>query len=633
MNTMDMTTSTTKNKTLRFLFTAIICLLSCSLYYHFFENKAYVEIEIEVNQKTDFKIYWAGTGQLYSEKNMSWVLATPNCKHYSFFLTNIGQVERLRIDTHRYKGVANLKRVFIQQPGWAPISLTTPKEFDQLVPLHQIIEYSIGSKGLNVKSTGDDPYFELLVTPQQIERQIGWIAIRFAALSAIICLVLYGARALVQDLRFVPLLLFGVWMLIIVMAGTSQRNAHPDEYVHLAAAAYYHDHWLPPVVEDPEIRQTYSVYGFSRLNISEVYYLFAGKFHKFFDRLIIPDYLSLRIFNIFLFGLLVLSTIKNKYARMVALPFLVSPQIWYLFSYCNSDAFALFCAFLVGYQLVDPESLLYHYLKDNRWIPKIIMGTVLSVLLGMIFLLKKNYYPFILFFYLCLGLKLFLSEDFARKKKYILTQLSIITVVGLLLVGLRIGVDYMVNGFDRQEKIARLQEELAHPWYKESTELHKKHINLYRKARGTSLHDIVIHERWFERSFQTGFGVFGYSSINGPRIYYDLVRWTGVSLLFFVFGSIFWRGGLIGSGLALSVLGLSMMLIGVSLYHSWTADFQAQGRYLFPIFPMLGILYPSTHKAVNNSILSFGIFLMYLLGVYSFIFQGLMHIPKTIICQ
>jgi hypothetical protein len=626
-------TTYSKNHTLRYFITATVCFLFCGLYYHFFENKAYVDIEIEVNEKTDFKIYWAGSGQLYSEKNMSGVVANPDCKIYHFFLTDISQVERLRIDTHRYKGESKLKRVFIQQPGWTPISLTTPKEFDRLVPLHQIIEYGIDSKGLSVKSTGEDPYFELLITPQQTKRHMGWLSLRFAALSAIICLLLYCTRTLIKDLRFVPLLLFGVWILIVVMAGISQRNAHPDEYVHLAATSYYRDHWLPPKIEDPAIRNTYSVYGYSRLNISEAYYIFAGKFNRLLDEFKLPPHFSLRIFNVLLFGLLLLSTVKNKYARMIALPFLLSPQIWYLFSYCNSDAFALFCAFLVGCQLVDPESMLYSYLRDNRWTAKISMGAFLSVLLGTTFLLKRNYYPFILFFYICLGLNVFLNKDFSEKKKKLLTLLLLITTAGLLLAGIRIGAGYMVNGFDRQEKIARLHEELAHPWYKESTELHKKHINLYRKARGASLYEIVADDRWFERSFQTGFGVFGYSSINAPSIYYDLVRWTGVSLLIFVFSSIFWRGGLVGSGLALSTLGLSLMLISVSLYHSWTADFQAQGRYLLPILPMLGILYATTYRAINNSILSSCVFLMYCLGVYSFIFQGLMHIPKTIICQ
>ena len=109
-----------------------------------------------------------------------------------------------------------------------------------------------------------------------------------------------------------------------------------------------------------------------------------------------------------------------------------------------------------------------------------------------------------------------------------------------------------------------------------------------------------------------------------------MIRWTGVLSLVFVFGSIFLRGTLIDRGLAISVLGLSAMLIGVSLYHSWTADFQAQGRYLFPIIPMLGILLATSYKTVNSSLLTLGVTTMYFLGIYSFIFQAIMHSPKVV---
>jgi hypothetical protein len=615
---------------MKLVFFTFFCLLLCVLYYNFFVKKAYVKIEIEVSQKTDFKIYWAGTGQLYSEKKMAVVRVTPDHKHYSFFLTDIEQIARLRIDTHSYQGKATLKNLLIQPDGWAPISLATPQEFQQLAPLHQILDYGVDNNGFTVTSSGTDPNFELLITPKYIGMNFGWLTIRMAFIVLITGLLVYGAGALVKDLCFVPLLLLGAWILIIVMAGTSQRNVHPDEYVHLDATSYYRDHWLPPVIESPEIRHTYSTYGFSRLNNGEVYYLFAGKFNKLLDGLRLPDYFSLRIFNIFLFSLLLLSTIKNRYARMVAIPFLLSPQIWYIFSYCNSDAFGLFCAFVAGCLIVDPDSLLYRYLKDDGWVPKVIGVIVLSILLGLMFLLKKNYYPFIIFFYLCLGLKLLLSENFVEKREKALKQLAVITLAGLLIFGLRISADYIVNGLDRQEKIEKLQEELASPMFKASTDPHKKHLTLDQKARGVSLLDIIVQGRWFEKTFQTGFGVFGYFTITAPYIYYDLIRWTGISLLVFFFGSIFQRGGFIGTGLAISVLGLSIMLIGVSLYHSWISDFQAQGRYIFPIIPMLGILYATTHYAFNSTLLSIGVFSMYLLGIYSFIFQALMYIPKVV---
>lgn len=613
------------------LFAVLVCLIACSLFYFLIVNQAIVDVELEVTQKGDFRIYWAQPGHVYSEDRMAKVAVTPDKKEYRLFLPNIAKLERLRIDTHCYKGEATLKRILIQQEGWASIDLSTPEGFGKLVPLYQIADFHIDNNGFWVKSNGQDPNFELLVSPVLQGLGHGWLILRLLVIVSIVLLVLYCCGPLAKDLRFVPVLLFGVWILIIVMATISKRNAHPDEYVHMQATVYYQDNWLPPALEDPGITDTYSVYGKSRLNNREIYYLFAGKFHNFMQAFRVPEYLSERMFNVFLFGLIVLYTFRNSFARMVALPFLVSPQIWYVFSYCGSDAFALFVSFFLACELVDPESLLHRYLKGDGWWPKIAGVLVLSVLLGLVFLLKKNYYPFIAFVYLCLGIKLFLAEEFFWERKEAVKRLVLITLVGLTIFGLRFGVDYMVNGLDRQEKLASIQEELAHPWYKPSTELHQKHVSLYLKARGTSLEQVIKIDHWFERSFQTGFGVFGYFTISSPPMYYDLVRWTGAALLVFVLGSIVMRGGFVGCGLSVVVAGLSAALIGVSLYHSWTADMQPQGRYLFPIIPMLGILYAWKHVVVNKQFLILGVSFMYLLGVYCFIFQGLLRIPKLVL--
>jgi len=313
------------------------------------------------------------------------------------------------------------------------------------------------------------------------------------------------------------------------------------------------------------------------------------------------------------------------------LPFLLSPQIWYLFSYCDSDAFALFCAFLAGCQLVDPDSLFQRFLKEDGLMVKIGGFILLSILLGSVFLLKKNYYPFIVFFYLCLGLKMFFSADYYWDRRGFLKKLVVISLAGACILGLRMGADYMVNGLDRQAKIEQLQEKLAYSWYKPSTELHKKHVSLYLKQRGTTLKEIIVRDRWFEKSFQSSFGVFGYSTITAPFIYYDLMRWSGIALLTFVFCSIFWRRELVGSGVALLVIGMSGALLAASIYHSWVADFQAQGRYLFPIVSMLGILYAENYKAINRRLLTLGVVVMYCLSVYGFVFQGLVRIPKVVL--
>jgi len=79
-------------------------------------------------------------------------------------------------------------------------------------------------------------------------------------------IVVYVCSPLVKKFDFVPILLFGIWLLVLTMAGISRENVHPDEYVHIAATSYYADNWLPPAADDPSVRNTYSVYGFSRLN-------------------------------------------------------------------------------------------------------------------------------------------------------------------------------------------------------------------------------------------------------------------------------------------------------------------------------------------------------------------------------
>ena len=619
-----------KIRLMQWLFAAFTCLLACVLYFHFFINTASVEIELTVAQKTDFKIYWAAADKLYSEKNMAAVIATPERKHYNLFLTDINKVARLRIDTHSYAGEATLKGLVIRQEGWAPISLTTAEQFGKLVPLQEIAESRVDNDGLWVLSSGKDGNFELLLAPEKLGLDLGWLLLRLAAIAGIVFCVLHCASPLAVNLRLVPVLLFGIWLLIITMAGISKDNSHPDEYVHMSAINYYQDHWLPPILDDPSIRNTFSAYGVSRLNNGEIYYLFAGKFHKFLQTFSIPEYFSLRLFNVGLFGLIVLYTIRNRYARMVALPFLVSSQIWYLFSYCASDAFALFFAFLAAVELIDPSSLLHRYLKGDGWLAKLLGLVVLGFLLGIVFLLKKNYLPFVVFFYLVLAVKIFFTEEFFWEKKAAILRLILITFVGLSVFGLRVGADYLVNGFDREEKIVRLQEEMAHAWYKPGTELHKKHVSLYRKARGATLEKIVYVERWFEKTFRSSFGVFGYFTISGSETYYDLVRWSGVALLTIFFAAIFRGGGLVGSGLAIAALGISVGLIGIALYHSWTVDFQPQGRYLVPIIPIFGILYGWNYEAIHGRLLFFGIAPMFLLAAYGFIFEALMRIPRVV---
>lgn len=611
------------------LFVVVLCLLAGAMYFHFFVNTALVEVELQVDRKSDFKIYWETPLHHYSEKFVATVHTIPEKTSYSMWLTSLRGVSTLRIDTHSYQGEAKIRKISIKQEGFEPIVLEKTEDFEDLTVYGQVEESAADASGLTVWSSGKDPNF--LYTPKIKATRLftGWLALRLLFVVGVAYIVIISVRRWMNQYRLVVVLLAGAGLLVLVMAGISAYNVHPDEYVHMGATEFYESHWLPPVLDDPDIRDTYSVYGASRLNNGEIYYLFAGKFYKFMKPFRVSENFALRAFNLFLFGLIFLYAAKSTVARMVAIPFLLSAQVWYVFSYCASDAFALFIAFVAACLVVDPESLFNKYLKGEGKLPPFVALLGIGLLFGILLLLKKNYYPFIGLLGIAIVIKLFWSEEFYWERRTAILRLIAIGLIGVSVAGLRMSADYIVNGFDKKEKIAQLREELADPLYKPSTPLEDKHIYLYRRARGATLEQIIKVDRWFEHTFRSSFGVFGYFTISAPDKYYSLVRWTGVGLLAFLIASIYWRGGWSGAILATMTLGLGAALLGVSLYHSWTADFQPQGRYLFPFVPMLGLLYAWSHRAVNSKILMLGVVPMYFLAVYTFIFEGLLRIPKV----
>jgi hypothetical protein len=338
---------------------------------------------------------------------------------------------------------------------------------------------------------------------------------------------------------------------------------------------------------------------------------------------------SLRIFNSILFALIVLYTIRSIPARAVAIPFLISPQIWYIFSYCGSDAFALFICFIAGCEMVRSDSYLNGLLKTESERSLIMPILCISLLLASLFLLKKNYYPFIAFFYFLILLQIFKKPD--RKAKMVASnRIVLVTLLAMCIAGIRVGADYYVNGFDRSQKLQAMQEKMADPLYKPSTELHKKHISLKLKDRGTTLYELIKRDKWFQKTFATGFGVYGYFTIAAPRIYYNLVKWAAISLLLYIYLVLFIRGGLENSAIGVLAAVLFIALIAVSLHHSWTIGFQAQGRYLFPIVPILGIVLGRARHIFDTRLLTLTVSQMYVLALYSFIFVALLSIPRSL---
>jgi hypothetical protein len=170
-----------------------------------------------------------------------------------------------------------------------------------------------------------------------------------------------------------------------------QQSVHPDEFSHLAAARYYYSHWIPPRADSPEIIGSYSAYGASYLNELDIVYPIAAKVSQLWEVFGLEETTSLRLFNVLLFGgLLGIAAIFQKsWPTVVVL--LLTPQVWYVFSYFNADALALFLSLVATMMYAAPHSPVSRFIEGERVSRAVLF--VFVVALGMLAVSKRNYLP------------------------------------------------------------------------------------------------------------------------------------------------------------------------------------------------------------------------------------------------
>jgi hypothetical protein len=609
-------------------FALLLCAAVWILYYFLFLERARVDVVVEVEQATWFKIYWAGDTQEFSETRMEKVRVNPGQDSYVFYLKNIKDIENLRVDSHEYAGAAVVTSLHIRQKGYKDIILDSAESFAHLVPNFDIASSGMIDGKFTVHSTGQDPNFILPLSEKE-RSEYGLLEeiLRLAVLCCIVILIYQATHNLAADYSYVPVCLAVALALAATMAIISKKNGHPDEFVHVAAVEYYKNNWLPPAVDNESIQESYSPYGVSRLHTNEIYYLIAGKFAKVAEPFFINNYMPCRMFNVFLLLIILLYTTQVAEARIMALPLILSPQIWYLYSYCNSDGFSLAVAFFAACQLMLPNSMLNRFLVGMIRFSWMLRGCVAGTVLGLLFLLKNNYLPFTAFMLFIAGMT-FLRLPGKEAKVSFLKRTAILLFIGLALFGGKKVADYSVNGSSRQALISEARTAHADPMYSPESKLDQKHGSLYMKERGVTLSQVIFQYRWFEKTFRSAFGVYGYFQYSATEAFYSIIRWSGVLVFAYFFGTIIIRGDTVGRISALIALCLSAALIAASLNHSWSSDFQPQGRYLFPIVGILVILCGQNRNILSSRWLSLLTVWMFFLSLYSFMSVALFQMVR-----
>jgi hypothetical protein len=408
--------------------------------------------------------------------------------------------------------------------------------------------------------------------------------------------------------------------LIFVMAGTSRFNGHPDEEDHFRAARYYMSYWLPPAVGDAKSEGAYSTsFGVSYLDEPDIVYLLAGKFSGALSLTGLSPFLLTRAVNFAMFVTLFLFLLKISLE--IGVPFygilLLSPQLWYVFSYFNGDAFGFTISILLVLKLSKFTR------NPERAMPPIKIG----LWLGMLALAKKNYYVLIpVLGGVAVWHWVFFSK--AGQRQVLLKRWLKIVLIAAVIALPKIGYQQWVNEFHLSEKRVAQMEKMAAPGFKPSEVMARYspwHVNM--RAKGQPFQDLLLVHQWHSLSFESMVGVYGFMSVFSPNWYY----WVMLFLYVLLFGLLF----LPSRPFALSELTLTAIAIFgmgascvASFLNSWTVAFQAQGRYIFPVFCIFPLLLAYTWERLPKKVFYSGFLITGLLSLWNFVFVGLENIPR-----
>jgi hypothetical protein len=608
----------------------LLFLLFSAGYYFLIFNRALAELELETDTRTVLKFYWPNKHGHYSEKKSSQLVIKPGQSHYTVRVADISRLDRLRLDPSENKAAnITIRRIVLRQTGFPVIQLHSEEEFSARLRAVSAVDSltALPEGGVSMTVSQHDPQLEIVLP--KTERHVSWLkelehGLALLLLAAACC---GASRFFSWRLEFVPVFAVFVLALVLVMAAVSDFNTHPDEFVHVAAAEYYKERSLPPKVGDPAVAQTYSVYGVSRLHSGEIYYLLAGKFLRLAAPLHLKPYFVQRLLNVLLFSCLLLWAFGKTEFRPFFLPLLISPQIWYIFSYADSEGLSVAVCLLAAWQLAAESSSLNRLLRDEpekrSWLTPLWLG----LLFGLLLLQKQNFYFLYIFFLLYFIWRTRQAPPVWSKRT--LARFTAVVLIGGLLVTAFKVTDAWVNDFKKGQLELAAREQYAEKMYKPSTPLNHKHLYLQMRERGKTLRQLIELDRWGEKTFRSAFGVYGYTQYAASFAYYDYVRTAGLLILLTLTISAVWRGGRSGLTLLALAWGWTFFFIAALIHHAWTVDFQAQGRYLLPMLPMFAILHYHCQRIVFRPVF-YGLFvLLFCLSVYNFIFIGLHDIGKS----
>jgi hypothetical protein len=409
--------------------------------------------------------------------------------------------------------------------------------------------------------------------------------------------------------------LYLFWALIVPF------NQAPDEYQRFDLAMFIFKYHSLPIAGDPRLYYgpygiTYSAYPYLAYIIDAVLMMacksFIGANHL---------YLVARFFSVLCgvvsvyFMYKICSRLKlNTYLKwFVTVLYALLPQYSFINSYVNLEAFSLCVGSFIAYMWIKGWQESWSYANIVR----------LGIGLGLCLLSYYNEYimiPATGFVLLCSMRSKIITKSNLRK--ILLMILIMLVISGWWFIRNAILYHGDILGFRTNDQLSK---QLAVNSLKPSnrpTMFNQGHTVLW----------MLIHTNWFELSFKSSIGGFGYMNVWLPDVVYNIIL---VILCFSVFGLIvkgwdIWhlfrnlkfKRFFVQYNFYIALCIMIILALFLDLQYSYKTDFQPQGRYFFPgLLPsliLLGIgLNRLMHKKIQAIFYSVGILSIIILNLFS----------------
>ena len=244
------------------------------------------------------------------------------------------------------------------------------------------------------------------------------------------------------------------------------------------------------------------------------------------------------------------------------------PQVMFLSAYHNNDAFSLFSCFLIFYFLVAG--------RKEHWPVSRCIG--LGVAISLCLLTYYYAYGWVLLSVIFCILSCVGDKTIAKKAGFIAQRTALVAAVVLLCAGWY----FIRNAIIYDGDILGM--EAARSFKATYALTHEVHWPSPPAKQGLSLTDMLFCGDWIPNTLRSYIGLFGYMSILLPQWVY---RAYGILLLIGLLLALYRVASRKGGDWTLrgTLLVVAVIPLVISIYGSYTIDYQPQGRYIISSLP------------------------------------------------